>query len=58
MKKRKIAIKILLSIIGFPFSLLGAIVIIPIIALITLFALPSIVLQDIWNDNYEEKVTE
>ncbi len=55
MKKRKIATKILLSFIGFPFALVGAILLIPFVILITLFALPAVVMQDIWDDYYDEK---
>lgn len=46
--------KILSSIIAVPLALIGAILIIPFIALYYLITIPVWVISDIWKDRYEE----
>ena len=46
----KVVKKILLSIIAVPLGILGAICLIPFIALILLIDLPRVIIEDIWYD--------
>lgn len=48
--------KVLMSLIAVPLVIIGVILLIPIFALVLLFRVPSLVIQDIWEVNENESL--